>query len=197
MTDLKSAKAALRKVLNEKLNALTSEEVERQSKEVEKKVLAHPKYKDSKRLAIYLCMPKEIQTTGILRHALESGKTCYIPRYQTKSNYMDMVRLHSWEEYDALPVTRWNIKQPPMSQSCETALASGGLDLILMPGLGFTREGHRMGRGKGYYDTFLAKCKASQTPPPSTIALAFKEQVLPEIPTDETDIMIDIVMTAE
>lgn len=64
-------------------------------------------------------------------------------RYQTKSNYMDMVRLHSWEEYEALPVTRWNIKQPPMSQSCETALASGGLDLILVPGLGFTHEGHR------------------------------------------------------
>lgn len=64
-------------------------------------------------------------------------------RYQTKSNYMDMVRLRSWEEYEALPVTRWNIKQPPTSQSCETALASGGLDLILVPGLGFTREGHR------------------------------------------------------
>lgn len=54
-----------------------------------------------------------------------------------------------------------------------------------------------MGRGKGYYDTFLAKCKDSQSTPPNTIALAFKEQVLPEIPTDETDIMIDIVMTGE
>lgn len=55
----------------------------------------------------------------------------------------------------------------------------------------------RLGRGKGYYDTYLAKCKAAQSPPPKTIALAFKEQVLPEIPTDETDMLIDIVMTAE
>lgn len=80
MTDLKSAKAALREVLNEKVNAITAEEVERQSKEVEKRILEHPLYKESKRMAIYLSMPKEIQTTGILRHALENGKTCYIPR---------------------------------------------------------------------------------------------------------------------
>lgn len=53
-----------------------------------------------------------------------------------------------------------------------------------------------MGRGRGYYDTYLAKCRASQSPP-YIIALAFKEQVLPEIPTDENDIKIEVVLTAE
>ncbi|XP_063846339.1 5-formyltetrahydrofolate cyclo-ligase-like [Scylla paramamosain] len=197
MSAIRSAKAALRKELQAKIKALSSEEQARQSMEVQKKVISHSLYKDSKRVALYLSMANEVTTENIVRHALEQGKTCYVPRYDSKSVHMDMVRLHSWQEYESLPLTKWNIKQPPMSQSCETALESGGLDLILVPGLGFTSEGHRMGRGRGYYDTYLAKCRASQPSPPHTIALAFKEQVLPEIPTDETDIKIDIVLTAE
>lgn len=197
MSAIRTAKAALRKELQAKLNALTSDEMARQSSEVERRVLAHPLYKDSRRLSIYLSMTGEVSTEGILRDALQQGKKCYIPRYDSKSSYMDMVRLHSWEEYESLPLTRWKIKQPPLSQTCEKALESGGLDLILVPGLGFTAEGHRMGRGRGYYDTYLAKCRDSQASPPNTLALAFKEQVLPEIPTDENDIKIDVVLTAE
>lgn len=197
MSAIRSAKAALRKEIQATLKALSAEEQARQSNEVQKKVIAHSIYRDSKRVALYLSMANEVATESIVRHALEQGKTCYIPRYDSKSTYMDMVRLHSWQEYESLPLTKWKIKQPPMSQACETALETGGLDLILVPGLGFTSEGHRMGRGRGYYDTYLAKCCASQPSPPHTIALAFKEQVLPEIPTDENDIKIDIVVTAE
>ncbi|XP_045125327.1 5-formyltetrahydrofolate cyclo-ligase-like [Portunus trituberculatus] len=197
MSAIRSAKAALRKEIQAKLKALSSEEQARQSMEVQNKVMSHAVYRDSQRVALYLSMANEVATESILRHALEQGKTCYIPRYDSKSSYMDMVRLHSWQEYESLPLTKWKIKQPPLSQACETALQTGGLDLILVPGLGFTAEGHRMGRGRGYYDTYLAKCRASQPSPPHTIALAFKEQVLPHIPTDENDIKIDIVVMAE
>ncbi|KAG0719162.1 5-formyltetrahydrofolate cyclo-ligase [Chionoecetes opilio] len=194
MSAIRAAKAAIRKELQSKVTALTCEEKARQSREVERRVIAHPLYQDSRRIAVYLSMPSEVSTEGILRHALQQGKTCYIPRYDSKTTYMDMVRLHSWEEYESLPVTRWKIKQPPLSQTCEKALESGGLDLILVPGLGFTTKGHRMGRGRGYYDTYLAHCLASQPTPPHTLALAFKEQLLPEIPTDEHDMTIDVVV---
>lgn len=54
-----------------------------------------------------------------------------------------------------------------------------------------------MGRGRGYYDTYLTKCRNSQTNPPNTIALAFVEQILPKIPIDDTDVPIDIVLSAD
>ncbi|XP_071525445.1 5-formyltetrahydrofolate cyclo-ligase [Panulirus ornatus] len=193
----KIAKAALRKEVKAKLNSLSAEEKARQSKAVQEKVVQHEGYKKSQRLSIFLSMNDEIQTEFILQHALDTGKTCFIPRYDSKSTYMDMVRLHSWEEYESLPLTKWQIKQPPLDKQCETALSSGGLDLILIPGLAFTKEGHRMGRGRGYYDTFLTKCQNSQTIPPITIALAFSEQILPEIPVDGTDVPIDIVLSAD
>ncbi|XP_068249564.1 5-formyltetrahydrofolate cyclo-ligase [Palaemon carinicauda] len=196
MTSIVAAKAALRKEVKNILKALTTEEKFRQSKIVQEKLYENAIYKQSKRISLFLNMGDEIVTEPILLNALESGKACYIPRYDSKSNHMDMVRLGSLNEYNSLPVTKWNIKQPNLDQDCEEALSSGGLDLILVPGLAFTAQGHRMGRGRGYYDTYLAKCKASQTTMPHTIALAFKEQLLTHIPTDDKDMLIDIVLTA-
>ena len=111
---------------------------------------------------------------------------------------MDMVRLYDLEDYHQLPVTRWNIKQPPEHDDREEALdTEEGLDLILIPGLAFTREGARCGRGKGYYDTYLAKIRQKQRSPPTTLALAFKEQILEDVPTDVHDVKIDKVLFTE
>ncbi|XP_065840147.1 5-formyltetrahydrofolate cyclo-ligase-like [Oscarella lobularis] len=106
---------------------------------------------------------------------------------------MDMVQLHSWEDYLSLPVTKWNIKQPAVNDASRAdALDSGGLDLVVTPGLGFTKDGLRLGRGKGYYDAFLAKCAAVKIP--KTIGLAFSVQLCENIPVGPKDIQIDKVL---
>lgn len=71
---------------------------------------------------------------------------------------------------------------------------SGGLDLILMPGLGFDRSGRRLGRGKGFYDNYLERCITQSSGKPYTIAVAFKEQLCQEIPVDNHDMLIDEVL---
>ena len=89
-------------------------------------------------------MDDEINTGGILEDALCSGKVCYIPRYEEGGNRMEMVRLRDLQDYESLPRTRWNIKQPDMREEREEALESeAGLDLILVPGLAFSRSGGR------------------------------------------------------
>ena len=70
----------------------------------------------------------------------------------------------------------------------------GGLDLILMPGLAFSKAGARLGRGKGYYDTYLQRCEKAMNRKPVTIALAFKEQICESVPTTDHDVPIDIVL---
>jgi len=72
--------------------------------------------------------------------------------------------------------------------------AAGGLDLIVVPGLAFTVKGHRLGRGKGYYDVFLDKCRKIQVTPPLTVGLAFSQQLVPYVPTDKDDICVDHVL---
>jgi len=55
-------------------------------------------------------MADEVQTADILHVALSANKECFIPHYV--GPVMDMVKLHSWEDFMSLPETLWKIKQP-------------------------------------------------------------------------------------
>ena len=63
-----------------------------------------------------------------------------------------------------------------------------------MPGLAFSKSGDRLGRGKGYYDTYLQRCEEIMKKKPVTIALAYKEQVCDVVPTSAHDVPIDLVL---
>ena len=65
---------------------------------------------------------------------------------------------------------------------------------MLVPGLAFSRSGARLGRGKGFYDNYLIKYHQKFGKFPRTVALAFNEQVLPEVPVTENDVTIDLVL---
>ena len=64
------------------------------------------------------------------------------------------------------------------------------IDLVIAPGMAFDHKNHRLGRGRGYYDKTLCKIKAPK------IGVCFGFQYLEEIPTDEFDIPMDVVIHA-
>ncbi|XP_013410707.1 5-formyltetrahydrofolate cyclo-ligase [Lingula anatina] len=191
-TSIRAAKNALRKEIKKKIACLSDEEKKRQSEIVTRKLFQMPQYQSSQRVSVFLNMHDEIHTLPIVKNLLENNKKCYIPRYIGTT--MDMVRLLSLQDYEDLPVTSWKIKQPADDEQREDAITTGGLDLILVPGLSFTKDGDRLGRGKGYYDTYLSRCEKDTNKKPYTIALAYKEQVLESVPTDELDFRIDTVL---
>lgn len=82
-------------------------------------------YQDSKRISIYLSTKDEIDTFPILKDIFDTGKEIFVPRYKGKT--MDMVKLNSLEDYETLPVTKWNIKQPSLTEYRENALETGKL----------------------------------------------------------------------
>ncbi|XP_036087735.1 5-formyltetrahydrofolate cyclo-ligase isoform X1 [Rousettus aegyptiacus] len=182
-----SAKRSLRAEMKQRLRTVSAEERLRQSRLLTQKVIAHSQYQKSKRISIFLSMQDEIETEEIIKDIFQQGKTCFIPRYQFQSNHMDMVKLASPEEIFSLPKTSWNIHQPGEDEVREEALSTGGLDLIFMPGLGFDKQGNRLGRGRGYYDAYLKRCAQQQHTRPYTVALAFKEQICLQVPVDEND----------
>lgn len=196
MAALRAAKQALRKEIKRRVAALSDEEKHRQSMVLSQQLFTHPKYVSCQRIAVFLSMHDEVRTEEIIKDVFKRGKSCFIPRYETTtSNHMDMLKLHSLQDMETLPLTAWNIRQPTAEDtSREEALSAGGLDLILMPGLGFDRSGNRLGRGKGFYDTYLERCMKHPKGKPYTIALAFKEQLCQEIPVDDNDVLIDEVL---
>ncbi|XP_054718433.1 5-formyltetrahydrofolate cyclo-ligase-like isoform X2 [Uloborus diversus] len=192
---LRVAKNALRQTLKDTLRNMPPEERQMQSDVVLKKLFQNKKYLESKRISVYLSRDIEVDTKGVLLNLFKSGKECFIPKYCSKSTQMDMVKLNSLEDFDKLPLTSWKIKQPAeLDNSYENALCTGGLDLIIVPGIGFTKLGHRIGNGKGYYDTYLKECEEKLGKKVPTVALAFREQMVPSIPVDDHDVPIDEVI---
>ncbi|XP_041799555.1 5,10-methenyltetrahydrofolate synthetase (5-formyltetrahydrofolate cyclo-ligase) [Chelmon rostratus] len=195
MAAVHTAKQALRKEIRRRIAALSDEEKRRQSAALSQKLFRHPKYVSCQRIAVFVSMDDEVCTEEIIKDVFKQGKRCFIPRYESNGNHMDMLKLNSLQEVETMPLTSWNIRQPADDDnSREEALASGGLDLILMPGLGFDRAGNRLGRGKGFYDTYLKRCMRHPKGKPHTIALAFKEQLCQEIPVDANDVPLDEVL---
>jgi 5-formyltetrahydrofolate cyclo-ligase len=65
------------------------------------------------------------------------------------------------------------------------------IDLVIVPGLGFDESGNRLGRGRGFYDRFLSHREFRGV----ACGLAYEQQVLPEVPVDETDFLMDMLVT--
>lgn len=84
---------------------------------------ALPQFAKSERISVYLSMDNEVDTVPILKHLFETNKKVFVPRYSGKQ--MDMVKLLSMEDYEKLPLTKWNIKQPSVKEPRENALESG------------------------------------------------------------------------
>ncbi|GFS29390.1 5-formyltetrahydrofolate cyclo-ligase [Trichonephila inaurata madagascariensis] len=165
-----------------------------------------------------------VQTWGILEQMLEQDKECFVPKFYPNSHQMTMLKVYSLEDYAKLVADDWTVKppcdedlqredaattedyaklvaddwtvKPPCDEDLqrEDAATTGGLDLMIVPGLGFTKRGHRLGGGKGYYDAYIQNCSLDPHGRPYTISLAFKEQILHSIPCDVHDFMVDEVI---
>lgn len=187
-------KSTLRTKMKSIIASIPSELKQLQSETVTSLLKTLPEYQKSSRISVYLNMDDEIRTHPIVEHIFQSGKMCFIPRYSKTD--MVMVHLKSMEDLKSLPKTNWNILQPLETDQREDALETGGLDLVIVPGLAFSKTGDRMGRGKGYYDRFLSICRAKNKNL-FTVALAFKEQIVENIPTEPHDTKIDLVLFPE
>ena len=137
---------------------------------------------------MYLSMPSgEIDTSSIVRAALDQGKKVFIPYTYTLSqpkqdqpkSVMDMVELQSMHDFESLEPDKWGIPTPSKDSISARANCFGGtgttdgnvtnadtgLDLIVMPGMAFDSDFGRLGHGKGFYDYFLTRChQASRMP---------------------------------
>eukprot|EP00397_Hematodinium_sp_SG-2012_P067835 GEMP01106937.1.p1 GENE.GEMP01106937.1~~GEMP01106937.1.p1 ORF type:complete len:139 (+),score=20.56 GEMP01106937.1:251-667(+) len=103
-------------------------------------------------------------------------------------NVSTLYRVLSVEDVCSFELSNWRIPEPPTDR--EEALADG-LDLLVVPGVAFDRSGRRLGHGRGYYDRYCTKLQCQK------IALALREQVVDEVPTGDTDFLMDSVVAPD
>ncbi|XP_013137258.1 PREDICTED: 5-formyltetrahydrofolate cyclo-ligase isoform X2 [Papilio polytes] len=187
------AKVLIREQVAARIAALSTEEKTRQSKIVYDKIVNHPCYKKAKNVAIFMSTDQEVDTAPIIDHIKAKGGAAFVPQYA--GGKMKMLKLESGDE-TAMPLTRHGIQQHSKEQIRDDALDIG-LDLIIAPGVAFSRSGGRVGHGGGYYDKYISNLRQNPDTAPKVVAIGFKCQVFDEVPMDSQDQKIDDVVFAD
>ncbi|RTG85065.1 5-formyltetrahydrofolate cyclo-ligase [Schistosoma bovis] len=166
-----------------------------------------PEYCASRRLAVYISLPEEPNTIPVIEKALLDGKSIFVPQIMFSASDdsppMCMRHVKSLKEIESWRSNKWGIKEPePVSyvEQLDEITSQGGLDLFVVPGLAFTRSGHRLGRGGGYYDRYIqwytGQCHLGTFQRAKLVAFAFEEQIIDHIPSETHDLIIDQLFVA-
>ena len=175
-------KKELRRSIREQKRAMTEEEILQRSETLGQLFAASEAYKNAKTIYGYLPYNQEVRTVPMLERAMQDGKRVAVPKcYGDEMKFIYMDDLSKVEKGYA------NIPEP----IADGPVADDPTALVLMPGLAFDPEGHRIGYGGGFYDKFL-----SAEPDHPTLALCYAFQMLPRLENEEHDIPVDYVLWA-
>ena len=174
------AKQALREKLRAMRARLPVEKRYEYSKKIERHLYNLDEVRHATAFFIYVSHASEVETHSIIRWAL-MDKIVAVPKI-CASKTMEAHRLTGWE---ALRPATLGILTP-----VDSVLYSGSIDVAITPGLGFTLSGNRLGFGRGYYDHWFAT-----HPVKLKVGLAFEAQIVDQMPTDATDIQVDVILT--
>ena len=175
-------KKELRRVIREKKRAMTEEQIASASERLRELFAASNAYAQAKSIYGYLPYNQEVRTVPILEQAIRDGKRVAVPKcYGDEMRFIWMEDLSQVEKgYAGIP--------EPISDG---PVADDQTALVLMPGLAFDPQGHRIGYGGGFYDRFLAA-----EPNHPTLVLCYDFQMLEHLETEEFDIPVDAVLWA-
>lgn len=137
----------------------------------------------------YLSAGSEVGTRGLIDRLWGGGVTVFLPRIEPgnmERGVMEAAELRRWEELEPGP---FGLMQPPKAP-LDPSVQSKPIHVALVPGLGFTADGNRVGQGGGFYDRWLAR-----HPEVRAVGLAFSSQLLEAVPSEPHDRRMDAVLT--
>ncbi len=175
-------KKELRRAIMQRKRAMTQEEIQEKSAELASRFLASDAYRNARTLYGYMPYNQEVRTIPILEQALRDGKKVAVPKV-----YGDEMRFIYVTDLSVMEKSSFGIPEPV----ADGPVGDDPHALVLMPGLAFDSQGHRIGYGGGFYDKFL-----QQEPEHPTVALCYDFQMLPRLNTEEHDIPVDSVIWA-
>jgi 5-formyltetrahydrofolate cyclo-ligase len=136
---------------------------------------------------LFLSLPHELDTSEAILHAWQLGKTVAVPKISWQQRHMIPVQITSLET--GFSTGALGLRNPTGG----TPIPFGQVDLVVTPGLGFDRNGNRLGRGGSFYDRFFANTELKAV----RCGLAFSEQVLDVVPVTDSDEPVDLLVTDE
>lgn len=175
-------KKLLRKQIRELKRGMTEEQIIAASQRLGELFLSSEYYRQARTIYGYLPYNQEVRTVPMLQQALRDGKRVAVPKV-----FGDEMKFIYLEDLSQVEAGYAGIPEPVT----DGPVANDSTALVLMPGLAFDREGHRIGYGGGFYDRFLA-----MEPEHPTVALCYEFQMVDHLETEEFDMPVDCVLWA-
>ena len=143
-------------------------------------------YKNAKTIMTFISFGSEIDTHKFIKSGIKEGKTIVVPVTFHENRVMKPSRVLDFDEFEP---GYFNILTP--KEEFIRYIDPSEIDLIIVPGAVFDRDGYRVGYGGGYYDRFLSKIDKSVP----KIAIAFDLQIVEQVPREDFDIPVDFIIT--
>ncbi|MGH8655416.1 MAG: 5-formyltetrahydrofolate cyclo-ligase [Gammaproteobacteria bacterium] len=174
-------KSRLRSAMKQRRQALSADQRALFSHRIAEHVFKLPKLGRATVVFIYLSHNDEVATPAIVDRLCAEGKIVLVPRI-IDGTQMAACRFQGWDKLLRGPL---GILYPSDSKEHFAAV-----DVALTPGLAFSTAGARLGFGAGYYDRWFSTHGANVK-----IGLSFESQLLISLPTDQTDVPMDLIVT--
>jgi 5-formyltetrahydrofolate cyclo-ligase len=147
-------------------------------------IMEQAEWQAASSVLLYAPLPGEPDPTGIL--AQHGHKSFLFPRISG-----DFLELFRWSPASDWIVGPFGVREP--DPGTWERVEPGDVDLALIPGLAFDASGHRLGRGRGYYDRLLGNpgFRAFKA------GLCHKDRLLPGIPIEPHDVLMDLIITGQ
>lgn len=167
------------------LRGMSVEERVAESEAAVRAVVGSGVWERAGRVMLYAAMAEEVELRGLF--GMAGGRELVLPRLSEDGTEMRAYLVERWED---VVVGRWRFCEPDPERCPE--VDAGGIDLVLVPGLGFGRDGSRLGRGRGYYDRFLG----GEGVGAMRVGVAFGCQVVEAVPVEPHDVRMGALVAA-
>ncbi|MBQ7432536.1 MAG: 5-formyltetrahydrofolate cyclo-ligase [Lachnospiraceae bacterium] len=180
-----SEKAEAKKELRRQMSAIRKAVPDRaeKSRQIFQNLNQVPAFQEADRIFLYVSCWTEVETREWIPALLAEGRSVAVPRVE--GSQMAFYAISGMED---LQPGAFGILEP--KESCPVVTPEEGRSCMLLPGLAFDEAGHRMGYGGGYYDKYLA-----QHPDCVTVAVAYAAQIIPTVPVEPHDRILNWIVT--
>ena len=182
-----STKEERRRELLARVTLLDPQDRHEAAAEAARRVVRLREWRSAQTVLLFLAMSDELDTTPLAMAAWQAGKTVCVPRIAGRR--MELVTLASLSDRLTPAPGLPRVMQPTTGRTVQAAT----LDFALVPGVGFTRAGDRLGRGGGYYDRLLARPDLIA----ATCGYTYDVQLVADLPTEPHDRSVQIVATPD
>lgn len=181
----RTAKAALRRELGERIASLEPAAAARAAARMTERALAMPEIAGARRVLTCLSFGGEIDTWPLVDQLLEAGRELYVPRAEPRDK---MLHVHPYP-CELVPLS-FGLEQPPRGcPEIPLEAVDDTVEVVLVLGLAFDRRGYRLGHGSGYFDRFLLGR------PFPAVGLAYDFQLVDHLPVEPHDIPMTAIAT--